>query len=576
MVARARLRVLALALVLCSVALVASSSPASAGTYDVSFCTFATQDGLGFPSNPLGSGLAVRNNCGLPPASLVDLVDPNFGVLGSTRWTLTLPSPTLRIASLTADIAFAGPWQSNVTWALSAVDGTPNGTTLASFSGPATAGNPLPVEATRSFPTAGSSEIISTLTCPDPDPNGCAKSDLSVTFTHLEATIEDDLAPAVNGLGGSLVAGGTVSGSRTLTFGAGDVGSGVANVAVLVDGAVQDSFSDDNGGMCIRPYDFLRPCLLTENPSLTVNTALLPDGAHPVQAQAIDAAGNMMTSAPVTITTRNAPTSTAPPAIQGTPKLGSQLTATNGTWGGPSPASTFTYQWLRCPASVTSPAGAGGCTAIAGATSAQYTLTSADIYGRVIVKVTASNGSVTTTNAFSAPTAPIADANGRTTPPPGSGGGTNGGNGGGTTGTPDTTRPVLSAVSLTHTRFGVAKARTAIAALVRGTGLRLTSSEGGRLSIEIVRVGPGQKVHRSGKLVCTAVRRPVKRGRCTALTHVATLTRSIGAGRASVALSGRIGSKALAPGSYRLLLTVRDGAGNVSKAVQRPFTILRG
>jgi len=162
---------------------------------------------------------------------------------------------------------------------------------------------------------------------------------------------------------------------------------------------------------------------------------------------------------------------------------------------------------------------------------------------------------------------------GRPLPPPGGGGGPG----------PDRTPPVLRSVSLTHKRFRVAKARTAIAAAAkrkpavpRGTVLRLRSSEAGRLTLLIERARPGQKVRHGRAVVCKAVRRKPRRGACTAYARTATLTRTIKAGRGSVALSGRIGARALAPGAYRLTLTARDKAGNVSKAVRISFTILRG
>lgn len=43
-----------------------------------------------------------------------------------------------------------------------------------------------------------------------------------------------------------------------------------------------------------------------------------------------------------------------------------------------------------------------------------------------------------------------------------------------------------------------------------------------------------------------------------------------------MAFSGRIGKKALKPGSYRLTITVIDAAGNVSKPVVKRFKIVRG
>ncbi len=113
--------------------------------------------------------------------------------------------------------------------------------------------------------------------------------------------------------------------------------------------------------------------------------------------------------------------------------------------------------------------------------------------------------------------------------PPVSGGGP--GDGGATPPGSDTTAPVLSGVSLSRTRV-----------------LRFSSSEAGALSIRIERVRPRRKV--------------------------ATLTRAIKQGPGRVALSGRIGTKRMKPGSYRLTLTARDAAGNRSKATLRTFTIL--
>jgi hypothetical protein len=127
---------------------------------------------------------------------------------------------------------------------------------------------------------------------------------------------------------------------------------------------------------------------------------------------------------------------------------------------------------------------------------------------------------------------------------------------------PDRTAPVLSAVSLLHARFA-AGARTGASAL------RFTTSEGGRLTVVIERVVPGRKVGRT----CRAVRRAVRRGACTIARRVQTLARTVKAGHGSLALSGRAGKRALAPGAYRLTLTVRDTAGNVSRAARRTFAL---
>jgi Tol biopolymer transport system component len=146
----------------------------------------------------------------------------------------------------------------------------------------------------------------------------------------------------------------------------------------------------------------------------------------------------------------------------------------------------------------------------------------------------------------------------------------------------DTTAPVLRAVSLSRTRFRVAKGSTKVSAAAkkkkvgRGTTLRFTSSEAAKLTIRIERVLPGRKSGKGRKRVCKPVRHKVRRGRCTAFRRTATLTRTIKAGPGRVALTGRIGRRRMAAGRYRLTLTARDAAGNTSKATRRNFSIVPG
>jgi Tol biopolymer transport system component len=168
-------------------------------------------------------------------------------------------------------------------------------------------------------------------------------------------------------------------------------------------------------------------------------------------------------------------------------------------------------------------------------------------------------------------------------------------------------RPALSAVKLSHARFRVGKTRTAVSAsaaaakkkpakrkpkpkpkpkarpkpVPRGTVLTFTGSAAGKLTLLIERARSGQKVRKgkgkSSKVVCRATRRKVKRSsRCTLYVRAATLTRNVRAGHGRVALSGRIGRRAMAAGSYRVTLTLRDAAGVTSVATRRSFTILRG
>jgi hypothetical protein len=43
-----------------------------------------------------------------------------------------------------------------------------------------------------------------------------------------------------------------------------------------------------------------------------------------------------------------------------------------------------------------------------------------------------------------------------------------------------------------------------------------------------------------------------------------------------VNLTGRIGKRRMAPGTYRPTITERDSAGNLSKSIRRTFTIVAG
>jgi hypothetical protein len=134
-------------------------------------------------------------------------------------------------------------------------------------------------------------------------------------------------------------------------------------------------------------------------------------------------------------------------------------------------------------------------------------------------------------------------------------------------------------VSLSRTRFRVARGSTAIASKKkagRGTVLRLASSEAGKLTIQIERARKGRLAGKGRKRTCKVTRKHVRHGRCTVFKKTATLTRTIKSGRVTVSLTGRIGKRRMAAGTYRLTLTVTDGAANVSKPSRRNFTIISG
>jgi Tol biopolymer transport system component len=145
----------------------------------------------------------------------------------------------------------------------------------------------------------------------------------------------------------------------------------------------------------------------------------------------------------------------------------------------------------------------------------------------------------------------------------------------------DTTAPVLRSVKLTRTRFRATRASSAAAGLRvskigRGTELRFISSEAGRLSVRIERALPGRKSGKGRKRRCRVVSHRVRHGGCTAFRKATTITQNIKAGRGRVKISGRVHRRKMPAGHYRLTVTARDKAGNVSRGIHRKFTILPG
>jgi hypothetical protein len=101
-----------------------------------------------------------------------------------------------------------------------------------------------------------------------------------------------------------------------------------------------------------------------------------------------------------------------PPTISGTPQEGKTLVGDRGDWSnGPA---DFDYRWLRCNRD------GGSCSGISGATSRQYTLTSADVGTTLRFRVIARNSDGNTT-ATSVPTAVIRRAAAPTPAPPSNG-----------------------------------------------------------------------------------------------------------------------------------------------------------
>jgi hypothetical protein len=148
-------------------------------------------------------------------------------------------------------------------------------------------------------------------------------------------------------------------------------------------------------------------CVSVANGTEKTYTLVGADAAHTIRVRVTatnaDGSGSAQsdqTSVVAPATSSAAPKNTSAPSISGTPRVGQQLTAGEGTWTG-SPTS-FAYQWQRCDADIVS------CADVVGSTGKTYGLGLADLGYRLRVKVTAKNakGSTTANSALTTIVAP--------------------------------------------------------------------------------------------------------------------------------------------------------------------------
>jgi WD40-like Beta Propeller Repeat len=148
---------------------------------------------------------------------------------------------------------------------------------------------------------------------------------------------------------------------------------------------------------------------------------------------------------------------------------------------------------------------------------------------------------------------------------------------------PDKTKPVISKLKLSHTKFKVGKTKTAVSAVAAkaktkhhkptpsSTTLSYTLSENASMSIVVEHKLSGRK--RSGKCV-TGKSAPKHGTRCTKYTSVKTLKRTGKKGSNKVSFTGRISSTKLSAGSYRFAITATDAAKNKSSTHHISFTVV--
>ena len=137
---------------------------------------------------------------------------------------------------------------------------------------------------------------------------------------------------------------------------------------------------------------------------------------------------------------------------------------------------------------------------------------------------------------------------------------------------PDTTRPVITGLSFSLTRFRAAGSGPSIATAI-GTRVSYTISEAASVRFRVERALRGRRV--GGR--CVKLTRANRRAKaCTRYTLMrGGFTHRGKAGRNRFRFSGRLAGRKLRPGRYRLRAVATDAAANKSLSRRRGFRIVR-
>ncbi|MEA2220521.1 MAG: hypothetical protein QOJ35_3147 [Solirubrobacteraceae bacterium] len=306
---------------------------ADAGSYVVDACSPSASSGLWTATNTFSASFATGNLCGGPAMGPVDgsnqgalyaediLLSPTDMPDGTRAgWTFTAPAGTTvtavsyyrhLMAHGDPDLV-AGLFQGNG----EALEQCKLGTAFGSSIDCSMPNNQAPVV----FAGLNTSSLFVGVVCHVLFPGGgCGAGgtihSVRAAMYSARVTLSEGSTPALGDLGGSLWAGGVVSGVVPVTFSASDQ-TGIQEQLVRSD-------TGKTVISAVQPCDFTlaQPCPQQPSGSLGADTLRVPDGPHTFSLVVTDAAGNsqVATSPPVVVDNYGPP---PPGALTATPKGG--------------------------------------------------------------------------------------------------------------------------------------------------------------------------------------------------------------------------------------------------------------
>lgn len=154
------------------------------------------------------------------------------------------------------------------------------------------------------------------ITCAAPGGQTCTGGPVTINVTRYIARFRDLTTPvATLPIQGDLVAGGTLSGVRSVQAPMKDTGSGVRTVRIYIDG----NSVAEAPGRCTAPYTQAVPCPTEATVGAAFDTRTATDGMHQLRIVGVDAAGNegILWDAPTLIDNGGARGPGSDPAIRG-------------------------------------------------------------------------------------------------------------------------------------------------------------------------------------------------------------------------------------------------------------------